>query len=466
MMTEPLQLAPGTQARVGAEPYQPPVTEDAVALLFVAKHGGSVPVRPQLGLDALPGTHWGGDAGLRHFDDIRKLCRLIGLDSFCEKQDAKRLGRSQTVAGVAQLARADPRLAAHSDVFDADRHLLNTPAGIVDLRDATVRPHAGDYLTKLTAYAPAFGVEPMTWLRFLDDVCRGDGEIVAFLRRLLGYALTGETREQVVVIFHGDGANGKSTLLEVFMVVAGSYAIKVPSSTLMAQRGDRHPTDVAQLLGVRLAVANEVSEGEHWDEARVKELSGDTKLTARFMRQDFFQFEATHKFVIAANHRPQMRSMDHAMRRRLVLVPFEARFEGDRRDPDILRKLTAEAGAILAWMIGGAVEWYERGLEVPERVRAASEEYLHAMDSLGLWIEECCDLADDLLTTETSTRLYRSDSSWKDRRGEHPVSQMRWSEQLQARGIQRYRSGGIRYRGIRLTQEESVRIAAALSPRE
>jgi putative DNA primase/helicase len=237
----------------------------------------------------------------------------------------------------------------------------------------------------------------------------------------------------------------------------GDYALKVPSSVLMMQRGERHPTEVAQLCGVRLAVANEVSEGEHWDEARVKELTGDMKLTARFMRQDFFQFDATHKFLIAANHRPQVRTMDHAMRRRLLLVPFHARFEGERRDPHMADKLQAEAQAILAWLIRGAVDWHESGLMVPTRVRAASDDYADAMDSLGLWIAECCDRSDPQ-RREGGKLLYDSYKAWKEARGEHAVSMTRWAEQMQSRGIQKVRDNGAKYCGITLTPDERYRL--------
>jgi putative DNA primase/helicase len=420
----------------------------------VEVHGKEYRHVPGWGWMRLDETRWTRDAKLMHFDDVRKLCRQTATS--CESAEAKRLARAQTVAAVVQLARADQRIVVMPEAFDADRMSLNTPAGIVDLRDATIRPRAGEYLTKCTAIAPAMGDEPLAWLRFLSDVFDDDEIVIAFVRRLLGYALTGETREQIVAFFHGDGENGKSTLLDVVLTLMGDYAIKVPTSMLMAQRGERHPADVAQLCGARLAVSNEISEGEHWDEARVKELTGDMRITARFMRQDFFQFDASHKFIIAANHRPQVRTMDRAMRRRLLLVPFTARFSGERRDPHMLDKLRAEAGAILAWMIVGAVEWNECGLMVPESVRVASEAYADAMDSLGLWLSECCDRSDPDLR-EAGQLLYDSYRQWKEARGEHAVSLTRWAEQMQSRGIQKIRDNGAKYLGITLTSDARYR---------
>ena len=432
--------------------------EDELALQFVKRHGDDFRSVPGWGWMSFEGTHWLRDARLRHFDAARALCRELGAGVDRSATDEKRLASAKTIAAVVQLARADQRIVVMPEEFDSDPMLLNTPGGVADLRDGSIRPHNRDYLTKLTAVAPDFNRTPTAWLQFLRDVFEGHDDEIRFIRRLLGYSLTGETREQVIAFFHGDGANGKSTLLDVVQGILGSYALKIPSSMLMAQRNVTHPTDVAGLCGVRLAVANEVSEGEHWDEARVKELTGDTRLTARFMRQDFFQFDATHKFIIAANHRPQVRAMDHAMRRRLLLVPFSARFEGARRDPDMLAKLTAEAGAILAWLIVGACDWHESGLMVPERVRAASDEYAAAMDSMGLWLSECCRHTGDLLDSERMRDLYRSYSDWKHDRGEQPVSQTRWGEQMRSRGFEKYTNNGTRYRGIVLNGSEAQRL--------
>jgi putative DNA primase/helicase len=440
------------------------LTEDALALEFVHRHRDAYCYVPGWGWMHFEGTHWKRDARLRHFDDARKLCRIEGIAAD-RTVDEKRIAAAKTIAAVVQLARADQRIVIMPEAFDSDSMALNTPAGIVNLCDATIRPHAGEYLTKCTAVAPAFDREPTTWLRFLLDVFDND-DVIAFVRRLLGYMLIGETREQVIAFCHGEGSNGKSTLLDLMLYIVGNYGLKVPTSTLMARHGERHPTDIAQLCGVRLAVANEVSEGEFWDEGRVKELTGDLKLTGRFMRQDFFQFDATHKFIIADNTRPQLRSMDYAMRRRLLLVPFNTRFAGDDRDPDMLAKLKAEAGAILAWLIIGAADWYESGLEVPDHIRAVSNEYADAMDSLGLWLGECCQRSGDPMDSERASLLYSSYSDWKRGRGESPAGQTRWGESLRGRGLKSYRNNGIWYRGIKLTLAERERIQAAAAARD
>jgi hypothetical protein len=161
------------------------------------------------------------------------------------------------------------------------------------------------------------------------------------------------------------------------------YSKTVPAETLMEVRGNRHPTELANLMGVRLAISNEIEEGEHWAEARLKSLTGDEMIAARFMRQDFFEFRKTHKHVIAGNHKPALRLVDEAIRRRLHLIPWSAKFDKGRRDREMPQKLRAEAGAILAWAIRGCQRWLNVSLNAPEIVRSATENYLSAQDTFA-----------------------------------------------------------------------------------
>lgn len=437
------------------------LSEDTLALQFAVQFGGDYRSVPTWGWMRWDSTRWVRDVALRHYDDARSIARTFGDLASNSGPDARRVASAKTVAAIVQLARADRKLVVMPDAFDADPMLLNTPLGLVDLCTGELHPHARQYVTKCTTVGPNFEATATTWRRFLDDVFEGDVELIAFMRRLLGYLLTGEVREQVLAFAFGDGRNGKSTLLDLLLWALGDYALKVPSATLMQARGERHPTDIASLVGVRLAVSNEIEEGAYWDENRLKELTGDVRLTGRFMRMDFFSFDATHKHVIAGNHRPQVRNMDAAMRRRLLLIPFNAKFEGARRDPFMLERLKTEGPAILAWMIGGAQEWNESGLGIPAKVQQASEDYAEAMDLLGLWIEECCEV-DDPEANEAAGLLYRCFADWKRDRGEQPVSETRWGEQLRGREmhgrrIVKYRNNGSRYRGIRLTVDARYR---------
>lgn len=411
----------------------PQFSDDALAAEFTREHGDDY-------LYVAPWGRWLKYDGTRYIEDrttnvyalARAVCRDVAANTTDERL-ARKIASAQTVAAVERLARSDPKHAALPEQFNADSFLLNTPAGTVDLRTGEMRSHhKEDRLTQRTAVAPSQDGDPTNWMQFLADVTCENSQLESYLQRLIGYCLTGDVRDHILAFFHGCGANGKSTFLDLVIGLLGDYAKQVPAETLTEARGERHPTDVANLLGVRLAVSSELEEGQYWAEARVKSLTGDAKLSARFMRQDFFEFQRTHKHVVAGNHRPAIRVVDPAIRRRVQLVPFEARFDGDRADRDMPRKLMAEGAAILQWAIQGCLEWQRIGLAPPETIEAASRDYMDAQDTLGAWLEEKCETTDPDARTRSSA-LHMSFSEWKEARGERPLSMVRFSGQLEQR---------------------------------
>ncbi|MDE2453263.1 MAG: hypothetical protein KGL43_06690, partial [Burkholderiales bacterium] len=330
-------------------------------------------------------------------------------------------------------------------------------AGIVDLRTGVLSARGMAYVTQAARVAPVADSCPR-WMRFVEEVFLGDRDLIEFMRRALGYCLTGDRREQVLFFWYGLGANGKSVLAEFLQWLGGTYTLKLPASALMQSKGERHPTELAQLRGKRLAVSSELAESEFFNEALIKELTGDTTLAARFMRQDFFEFEMSQKHVVVGNFKPRLRGGDPAMARRMLLVPFNASFKGTGRDPQVLDKLKAEAPAILNWIIGGTRAWLDSGLAVPESVRAASAEYLAEHDDLQLWLDECCEREGEAKASD----LYASFSMWKKARGEHAPSMTAWGSRLTTvPGVGRRHSNGIRYTGVRLTYSEMEVINAS-----
>ena len=428
----------------------PEYSDDALALEFTRCHGDHLRyVAPWGKWLRYDGARWEEDRTTRVFDLARSVCRDASL-CVPERKLGRLIASAKTVAAVEKLARSDPRHAILPEQLDADPFTLNTPGGTVDLRTGQLRPHRREeLLTKITAVAPDHDADDSAWLRFLADITRGDVELENYLQRLLGYCLTGDVREHVLAFFYGTGANGKSTLLDLILHIMGDYGRLIATETLMESRGDRHPTEIATLAGVRLAVSSEVDEGQHWAESRIKALTGDTVLTGRYMRQDFFEFDRTHKLVVAGNHRPAIRSVDEAMRRRIHLVPFAAQFGGDKADVRMPEKLRAEAPAILAWAIRGCLEWQEAGLRPPAAVQAATADYLDTQDTLGLWLAECCDTSDPTAETKSST-LYDSFRAWKDRRGEKAPSTVRFSGLLEPRLRKEARAGYVWYQGVTL----------------
>jgi putative DNA primase/helicase len=237
----------------------------------------------------------------------------------------------------------------------------------------------------------------------------------------------------------------------------GDYAKKIAVQTLMTDaHGSRHPTEIANLRGLRLAVSSEIGEGEHWDEARVKELTGDTELSARLMRQDFFEFKRGHKHLVYGNHRPMLRIVDPALAARLHIVPFEAVFDDElgNLDPLMPKKLRAEAPAIMSWLIEGHTKWRADGtLRRCARVENSTRDYLESQSTLDQWIEaRCCIVADDGRAGrdwQKASALYADFAEWKRDRGEHPLSQTRWGEWIEKR-FRRVKADGIRYVGVYL----------------
>lgn len=431
-------------------------SEDALALDF-ATHQESH-LRYTAGMDWLHfnGSVWKLDKRLQRYDYARQLCRSVasGLDD----RSACKIAAAGTVSSVLSLARSDQRLVVDADQWDSDFSVLNTPGGIVDLLTGEIRPtRHTDLVTRITEVPPIPGQAP-TWERFLSSVFLDDAAVIDFIQSLLGYCLTGSTREQKLFFFFGKGSNGKSTLLDLVEWILGDYSLKLPAAVLMQSKHSSHPTELAQLQGRRLATSSEIEDGQYWAESRIKELTGDEMLSARFMRQDFFQFRQTQKHIICGNYRPRLKGGDAAMQRRMVLVPFEAAFEGKEQDKHLPDKLRAEAPAILHWIIQGAVKWYAQGLTIPDRIRAASAEYMHTMDDLTEWVEDCCDIGPD--ARESNKYLFASFSAWKLERAEKVPSINTWSERMrQQLKLEQYRTKKVRgFAGIALTPEEAAHL--------
>lgn len=390
------------------------------------------------------------------FSALARNDRMFGTAGACERA-ALRCQAKKTVDAVLDLATVEPALVVLSRQLDANEWLLNTPTGTVNLLDGQTREHRrDDFITKATSVAPAAGARP-TFERFLREVTCGDAALADYLQTALGACLSGAVSDHWLMFWFGPGRNGKNTLGDLVAEILGDYAKKVAVQTLMADdRGSRHPTEIANLRGLRLAVSSEIGEGEHWDESRVKELSGDDMLSARLMRQDFFEFRRTHKHLVYGNHRPMLRIVDPAMAARLHIVPFDATFSEElgNLDPAMPSKLRAEAPAILSWLIDGHMKWREDGtLKRCERVASSTREYLDSQSTLDQWVADRCTLVPDDGRAgrewQKAGELYLDFAAWKKDRGERPLSQTRWGEWMERR-YRRVKADGNRYAGVYL----------------
>jgi P4 family phage/plasmid primase-like protien len=399
------------------------------------------------------GQRWEKDKARRAFDKARKVC--CAATEYCsKKQIVQRVRSAQTRAAVVSMASQDERHIATVDQWDADPWLLNTPGGVVDLQTGKMRPaDRGDYMTKITTTSPS-GDCPL-WRRFLSEITDNDKALQSYLQRMMGYALTGSTEEHALFFLYGTGANGKSVFLETLFGIMGDYARVVPMEALIVLRNEQHSTDVAGLVGARLAAANEVEEGTRWNESKIKALTGGDMVTARFMRQDFFDFKPRFKLIVRGNYKPSVRSVDEGMKRRMNLVPFDVTIPKEKRDHKLPEKLRAEWSGILQWMIEGCLEWQRIGLRPPKIVTAATEDYLSAEDTLGRWLDERCVLGKN--KQQGSTELFVDWKRWADTRGEFTGRQQRFSQNLEARGFTLVKSHGrMCFLGLELRSIDAV----------
>lgn len=366
---------------------------------------------------------------------------------------AKKAQMRERVAAMIDLAK--PELAIASDELDADPSLLNTQSETLDLRTGNSHLHRReDYITKICRVSYA-RVDAPVFKKFLNRIFRTHPALIGYMQKVFGYAATGMTIEQVVFFLYGAGSNGKTTLLDAVQYALGDYSGKADRELLSASdRGSpQHPTNIADLQGKRLVTCSETNDGTRLDEAKLKDLSGETRMKARKMFKDFFEFTATHKIFLYSNHKPIVRGTDHGFWRRMRLIPFIETIADEEKDSKLPEKLQAEASGILAWIVEGCRRWREEGLDFPDEVKKATKLYQEEMDSIGLFIDEDCVEVDAAYAID----LYTAYARWCEEAGERPLSQKRLGTQLAERGYVSDRCGKTNRRtwtGIRLKTPE------------
>lgn len=341
------------------------------------------------------------------------------------------LGLARTAKAYTPVREAD---------LDADPWALNCLNGTVDLRTGSLRPHRQeDLLTHCVQASYDPKAECPTWDRFLTDVFDGDSELRDFVQRAAGYSLTGDTSEQVFFLLHGNGSNGKSTFLDMLADLLSEYHRQTGTETLLERDREGIPNDLARLRGARLVSAIETKPGRKLAEALIKQLTGCDLISARFLHKEWFDFRPQFKLWLACNHLPQVDGQDHALWRRIRVIPFNVQFmdadapEGPYRDKALPAMLRAEVPGILAWAVRGCLLWRSEGLGQPPAVRAATGEYQTNQDVLGEFLLERCVR---LPQARASSRdLYLVYQDWAAERGErYPLTARAFSMRLAERG--------------------------------
>ena len=372
---------------------------------------------------------------------------------------AKKVQAVHRINAALELLKAE--LEQAMDVFDRDPYLLNTPAGVVDLRTGSILAHTPElYQTRLTAVRPDFEAECPRFLGFLSEIFAGNAGLIAYVQRLLGYALLGDNRERLFVVFWGRGKNGKSTLIETLSMILGDYVAETPPESFQPKDRDQPRNDLARLAGVRLVTARETREGRRLDPAIVKHVTGGDRLAVRFLHREFFEFVPKFLPILITNHKPRSPGDDPALWDRLRLVPFTVQIPPERRDNELKFKLAAAEGpAILAWLIRGCQAYLKGGLQDPPEVLAETAAWREESEWVLRWIREEC-------VCEPGARaalgeLYQAYLNWCTANEVESMEKRAFGRVLTNLGFSPDRTSSLRYRrGIRLRTQADREVVA------
>lgn len=345
-----------------------------------------------------------------------------------ESQSAKRLNSMRLIAQKAEV------LAISHEVLDADPWLLNVQNGTVDLRTGELREHRKeDMITKLAPVDYDPEAEAPVWTTFLGRVMAENADLIDYLQRMIGYSLTGSVQEHVLGFFFGGGANGKSTFLSTIHAMMGDYAAPAARGLLFRSRTERHPTSLASLHGRRFVTCSEIEEGQTFDEALTKDLTGGDPINARRMREDEWQFTPTHKLFVAGQHKPTVRGDDEGIWRRMRLVPWLVTIPKEERDPLLPQRLRAELAGVLRWAVDGCLAWQKRGLNEPQAVRQATAEYREENDILGEFFRLRAVFVPE--ATISRKELREAYEIQCKESGQEPFGAKRFASRLRERGV-------------------------------
>jgi putative DNA primase/helicase len=348
--------------------------------------------------------------------DTNELDKAVKLAKWCRKSESR-----SGLAAMVALAQTELRVVVDLDDMDADPWLLNVANGTIDLRTGDLlTPNRSHRITKLSSVVYDPTATNPAWDGVLAWVDQGyDGTLQEYLRLTGGYSITGSVQEDIVHLLDGPGGTSKSTFMEPIRIAAGEYGAVAQFDMFVQRKGDQaHPTDLARLVGRRIVTAEEGPKNRNLDAAKIKNLTGGTTITARFMRQDFFEYDPILKLWLVTNYRPKVHAEDTGAWRRLRAVPFVHKVPEEQKDARLRKYLKTDPGAqsaILTWLVSGARDWYERAkvgklIEPPECVVERSKTWRRDADRIGAWLEDECELDPGAWTS--SVELQTSINTW------------------------------------------------------
>lgn len=344
--------------------------------------------------------------------------------------------------------------------FDGYTDYLNCQNGIINLRNGELIPHDPHFMmTKIcNCEYDVEHKEPKRWLQFLDEITNGDKALQNYIKRCIGYSISGSNREQCAYFLYGMGNNGKSTFLDTIADMIGSYASNTQPDTLMLQSrlgssGGGANSDIARLKSARFVTCEEPTEGVRLNEGLLKQLTGGSKVTCRFLYGDEFEYTPEFKIWVATNHKPVIRGTDVGIWRRIKLIPFEVNIPKNKVDKNLKFKLRKEFPQILAWAVEGCMLWQKEGLEEPTCVLDATKDYKQEMDLIAGFVEQCVVIDYDCNDRFVASDLFKVYSKWAKQNNEYEMSSKKFfmevAKKLPEKGRDRK---GIYYTKIRLTE--------------
>ena len=407
------------------------------------------------------GTRWRLDGDEEVLRAVAKMLERMASEASAIEDEKSREAAQRHVL----KSEGAPRMRACLDVakaylpvdpvrLDAKPHLLCCANGTLELSSGLLRPHdRDDFMTRCTPVAYDPDASCPTWDAFLHRVLEGSAALIEFVQVAIGYALSGDTSEQVLFLLYGTGANGKSTFLETIRALLGEYAAQADFKTFMKRESDGARNDLARLTGTRFVAAVEGAADKDFDEALLKQITGGDVITARFLFKEYFEFKPQFKIWLATNHRPHISGQDEGIWRRIRLVPFTVTIPEGERDPKLTMKLAEELPGILAWAVRGHQKWRADGLPTPLEVLEATAAYRDEMDLVGAFVAACCVLSSK--ATATAAELYLNYELWCGHVNEEPIFQQAFGKALGRRGLTPVRGtgGARRWLGIEVRPE-------------
>lgn len=340
--------------------------------------------------------------------------------------------------------------------LDTQEDYINVQNGIINLRNGELLPHDSAMMMSKIAgaeYDPS-GKKPERWLQFLDEITNGDKDLQRYMQKAIGYSLSGSTAEQCAFFLYGLGNNGKSTLLETLSEALGDYAANTQPDTFMAKKSESNGanSDIARLKGARFVTSEEPTEGVRLNEGLLKQMTGGSRVTARHLYGDEFEFTPEFKVWLATNHKPIIRGTDAGIWRRIRMIPFEINIAKENVDKNLKYKLRAELPQILTWAVEGYILWQQEGLEPPAAVEKATNEYKAEMDIIEAFVESCIEIEYDPMNCISARELFELYKRWAKENNEYEMKSNKFFREIGKKLPEKGRNGsGVYYPNIKPT---------------